>query len=384
MEAALVKVVGPEHVGLTMHCAPAEARRRMQELQAFIAEAMDKDVDYGVIPGTQKPTLFQPGAQKLCEMYGLAAHLSFDEMQEDWDKPFFYYRARAVLTDRRTGAFVGEGIGSCNSREKKYAGRWVAEAEVPTWLDKEKLKFRPGVAWLWRSKIPAGVDIKTLKTEERPGKKEGETYTVYALPSNMYFCPNEEAADLVNTFQKMAIKRALVGAVNGVTRSSGIFTQDIEDLPPEAFGYVEQRRGWEGEEPEAAAKAPPKMETAPPPATAAPTAPDWAAKLKACGTAKEVNNLVAEMVKHFKTAAAVPQALKDAAAKRREELSKPPVAPAAPATDVPKATAAGTAALLDAATDGAPATGRDPNTGEVVPPPSDESNDSGREPGQEG
>jgi hypothetical protein len=42
-----------------------------------------------------------------------------------------------------------------------------------------------------------------------------------------------EPADLANTILKMAKKRALIDAVLTATAASDIFTQDIEDLPPE-------------------------------------------------------------------------------------------------------------------------------------------------------
>lgn len=41
----------------------------------------------------------------------------------------------------------------------------------------------------------------------------------------------QDAYSIVNTILKMAKKRALIDAVLSATRSSGIFTQDIEDFP---------------------------------------------------------------------------------------------------------------------------------------------------------
>jgi len=257
--AALVKTPDGEYGGLKMVVSAAEGLRRWQELQAFVKEVMIgpvyhpdgtvkvHGVDFDVIPGTEKPTLLQPGAQKLCELYGLAAEFIFEEKAEDWDRPFFYYRVRTVLTDRRNASFVGMGIGSCNSREKKYAGRWVPLDKVPNWLKPADLKKREGIEWLWQSKLrERGITITDdMQTQKRQGGN-GE-YTVWGVRSVMHFVPNEEIPDLVNTFQKMACKRSHVHAVLQVTRSAGIFAQDVDELPPEAFGYVEQRRTWEGE-----------------------------------------------------------------------------------------------------------------------------------------
>ena len=211
---------------LVMHVSPAEARRRIQELQAFVKEAMVEGVDFGIIPGTgSKPSLYKPGAEKLAELYGFSIAYEPVESIKDWDSPFFYFELRCVLVSRRDGVRVGEGLGSCNSREDRYAWRW---------LDAKKL--------------PAGIDKGTLK--QRPGKW-----------GPMYRLPNEDIFSLVNTMQKVAAKRSLVMAVIGVTRSSGLFTQDVEDLPREVFGEVEQERQWEQGAPRGAEAPPAAMPT---------------------------------------------------------------------------------------------------------------------------
>jgi hypothetical protein len=200
--------------GLVMVVSPAEARRRVQELQAFVQEVMVQDVDYGVIPGTDKPSLYQPGAQKLAEMYGFASDFEDVTSVEDWEKAFFFYRRKCILTSRRDGRFIGAGIGSCNSREDKYAGRWVFDNEVPK-----------------------GVDIKTLPSKEFRKRNGTGTFRKYRVP-------NPDIFSLVNTIEKMACKRSYIHAVIAVTRSAGLFTQDVEDLPEEVYGRPEEVRSW--------------------------------------------------------------------------------------------------------------------------------------------
>jgi hypothetical protein len=192
-----------------MRSSPAEAQRRIQELQAFVKINMVLNQDYGIITGTPKPSLWQPGAQKLCELYGLAHDFLDIETVQVWDQGFFAYRKRCVLTLRRNGVFVGAGIGSCNSREDRYAWRWMDSKKIPSNIEKKGLVSREG--------------------------KYGTQYRV----------PNPDIYSLVNTIEKMAAKRALVHAVIGVTRSAAIFTQDVEDLPAEAFGAVDDSRPWE-------------------------------------------------------------------------------------------------------------------------------------------
>lgn len=194
---------------LAMIGTPTEAEERLRELQEFIHNVMKEGADYGKIPGTDKDTLFQPGAQKLSEIYGLAP--SFDDARapierwgDDGTEPLFAYFKRCRLVRKSDGVFVGEGIGSCNSREEKYAGRWVFSSDVPPELDVSRLRKREGIS-----------------------KKNGKPYTMYRIPNPAIF-------DLVNTIEKMAAKRALVMAVIGATRSAGIFTQDLEDMSPDA------------------------------------------------------------------------------------------------------------------------------------------------------
>lgn len=233
-----------DYGGLTMAFSPAEAVRRLQELQAFVHEAMKEGEDYGTIPGTQKPTLYQPGAQKLAEIYGFAAHFEPVEVQKDWERGFFYFEYCCVLSSRRSGDRVGEGMGSANSNESKYRWRWVEESMVPEGFDKSKLMKQHRAKWVFRSEIPEGIDPAKLPKQEKTSKT-GKPYTVWNVGGVAYRIPNPDVADVVNTLQKMACKRAYVMAVISVTRSSGIFTQDLEDLPREAFGEVEEKRSWE-------------------------------------------------------------------------------------------------------------------------------------------
>jgi hypothetical protein len=210
--AALVRP-DAKYEGLMMVTSPSEAQRRLQEIQAFVKTNMTPGVDFGVIPGTDKPSLYQPGAQKLAEIYGFSTSFKDVETIQDWERPFFLYRKKAIIESRRDGRFIGEGVGSCNSKESRYAYRWI-----------------------FANEIPKGIDRSTLKSETKTSRN-GKEYTRFRMP-------NEDIYSLVNTIEKMACKRALVHAVIGATRSSALFTQDVEDLPAEVFGQVEDVRPW--------------------------------------------------------------------------------------------------------------------------------------------
>ena len=85
---------------------------------AFVSAQMKKDVDYGTIPGTKKPTLLKAGSEKLCRLFNLRPHIELLDSVVDFEKPLFYFHYRCSLY--RGGEMVGEADGCCNSMEVKY------------------------------------------------------------------------------------------------------------------------------------------------------------------------------------------------------------------------------------------------------------------------
>jgi hypothetical protein len=113
---------------------------------------------------------------------------------------------------------VATGLGSCSSYESKYryrdSKRKCPECGQPTII---KGKEEYGGGWLCFAKR-GGCGAKFPDLDEAiTGQQIGRT-------------DNEDIADFKNTVIKMAKKRAKVDAVLSATRSSGIFTQDVEDL----------------------------------------------------------------------------------------------------------------------------------------------------------
>ena len=177
-------------------------RRDMQAINRFqqvVHATMVKDLDYGVIPGTQKPTLLKPGAEKIAKLLGLSDQYEIMDRNEDWQKPFFRYLIKCRLVHIAGNAVISEGLGECNSMESKYRWRWVGERD-----------------------LPAGIDKPKLVSQERHSKTGGH-WTVYRLD-------NEDIYSQVNTILKMAKKRALVDAALSAGRLSDVFTQDVEDM----------------------------------------------------------------------------------------------------------------------------------------------------------
>lgn len=124
-----------------------------------------RDVDFGVIPGTKKPSLFKAGAEKIATQYGLCQRYTIEDKIHDFTGKaiFSYYMVKCELVKIIDGKefVIVSSYGSSNTNEK-----------------------RNGFNAAWDS------DNGTLK---------------------------------------MAQKRALTGAVIALCSGSSMFTQDMED-----------------------------------------------------------------------------------------------------------------------------------------------------------
>ena len=226
-----------------------EREGQLKELK----ELLVKDVDYGTIPGTPKPTLYQAGAQKICTFFGYAPSYSVEEI-EDWDgsrhggEPLFYYKYTCTLM--KDGKPVGQGTGSCNSWESKYRYRWSSDApanlegvmtkdgvisEPKFAVDKAETSGPYGKPAEYWQRFKDAIERDEAKTGIRKKKGGGEMAT-WEIGGKLYRIPNEGFPDIINTVQKIAQKRAYVGACLSATGASQYFTQDIEDMPHDAIG----------------------------------------------------------------------------------------------------------------------------------------------------
>ena len=203
---------------------PQKALDQLKALQAVVKEVMVKDEHYGTIPGTGKPTLLKPGAELLNNMYGFRLGSIEIEKTEQWDVqpsaetfPLFRYLITTTLINA-AGEVIATGIGECNSYEVKY--RWRSMARKCPKCGKETIikgKEEYGCGWLcFGKKGGCGAKFKE-DAPEIVKQTEGRTF-------------NENIFDQVNTMVKMAKKRSYVDATLSATRTSGMFTQDLEDF----------------------------------------------------------------------------------------------------------------------------------------------------------
>jgi len=103
----------------TVEVAQVEATmKKISQFQQVIQNTLHQNHDYGIIPGTDKPTLLKPGAEKILMMMGLRSEFEIVDSTRDFEKGFFQYQVRCKLF--KGDMLITEGLGSCNTRERKY------------------------------------------------------------------------------------------------------------------------------------------------------------------------------------------------------------------------------------------------------------------------
>lgn len=174
----------------------AEVRTNINLLQEAMAATMKRDVHYGVIAGTQKPTLYKAGAEVIMALFKLSVDPEVNDLSKG-EEIRYQVKVRVMARD---GSFVGSGIGECSSREEKY---------------------------MWRAAVCEEEFDVTPETHRRiKFKKNRYNGSVEKIQQ-----VRVEPSDMANTILKMAKKRALIDAVLTATGASDIFHQDLEDLP---------------------------------------------------------------------------------------------------------------------------------------------------------
>jgi hypothetical protein len=196
-----------------------------EKIQQLMKLAMKEGEHYGVIPGTErknaagqdisKPTLLKSGAEKLCFMFRLAPSYQIIKTREG---RYLDVDSTCTLTHIPSGRIYGSGMGSCTTRESKYAYR-KAERSCPTCGKYTIIKglAQYGGGWVcWKRKGGCGAQFKDGNIAIE-GQQVGRM-------------DNPDIADTENTVLKMSNKRSLIAACLVVLAVSDLFTQDLEDL----------------------------------------------------------------------------------------------------------------------------------------------------------
>lgn len=91
---------------------------KIAQFQQLVHSQLKQNQDYGIIPGTPKPTLLKPGAEKILMLMGLRSEFDIVDSTRDFEKGFFEYQVRCKLY--RGDVLITEGLGSANTKERKY------------------------------------------------------------------------------------------------------------------------------------------------------------------------------------------------------------------------------------------------------------------------
>lgn len=91
---------------------------KINQFQMVIQNTLKANHDYGIIPGTSKPTLLKPGAEKIQMMFGVTSEFEVVERVQDYQKGFFAFTVKCFIY--KNGLKITEGVGHCNTKEKKY------------------------------------------------------------------------------------------------------------------------------------------------------------------------------------------------------------------------------------------------------------------------
>ncbi len=315
-----------------------DAIERKKQIGQIISGVLHDGTDYGKMPGGRDiKVLMKPGAEKLASMFGLTPRYIAEVEIEDWTgkdhggEALFYYKYRCQLF--RGDRLLGEAIGSCSSWESKYRYRWITSEECAARaIATEGLPSRGGVQTLTEpefaiSKAETGGQYgkpaehwqrfkdaieQGTATKGEKEKRGGGTMPTWSIKvdAKLFRIPNPDTADVVNTIQKMAQKRAFVAVVLVATNASDSFTQDLEDFSDidtgghqpgtqEAQDYVRDKK-LNGSVPQATPAAPPTSGSATGgghgTATVPPISPEVEALMKRCTNIQTFRQICGELL----------------------------------------------------------------------------------------
>lgn len=206
----------PTTLAVAPEIGAGELVARMRVIQEAADQAMVENVDFGVIPGTDKPTLLKPGAEKLGVLFQLDVQIVNEKEWGPGDHLTVVSKATAYHAP--SGSRLGFGEGICSTRERKY-GKRQGMPSCPNCgkqnIRKSKNPTPQESFYCWAKKGGCGANFPDGQFTDADFEE----------------IENPDLPDTWNTVVKMAEKRARIDAVLAVTGASALFTQDVEDLP---------------------------------------------------------------------------------------------------------------------------------------------------------
>lgn len=172
-------------------------------LRDMVQDLLERDVDYGRIPGTPADSLWDPGANTILSAFNCYPGQRRILKLEDTDEKIAV-SVEVPLISRDSGQVVTTGLGAASTMETKHKYRWVPDPDN----------------WGY-----SGEDAAKLKT--RAGDRGARLFRI----------ANPERGDLLNTILKMASKRAEVDAAESLPGVSSVLRKLFQS------GGAQQRGG---------------------------------------------------------------------------------------------------------------------------------------------
>lgn len=91
---------------------------KIGQFQKIVQSQLRQNHDFGIVPGTSRPVLLKPGAEKILMLMGIRSEFSLVDSSRDFENGFFQYMVKCSLY--KGDMLITEGMGSCNNRESKY------------------------------------------------------------------------------------------------------------------------------------------------------------------------------------------------------------------------------------------------------------------------
>lgn len=198
IETTAVVLSGGNSLSVTRESLNELAEKR-KLLKDFVREQLVEgiDNDYAVIPGTKKKTLLQPGAEKLCQLFGLRPEFELVFKEIDFETNFVMFSYKCRIIHIQSGKIIAENDAICNSQETKYA---------------EKTE------WTERTATSPAVKNKVA----------------------------QKISEVINTVMMMCQKRAYVNATKKAVGASDFFTSDMEKKEIQKLNTADQAHESKG------------------------------------------------------------------------------------------------------------------------------------------
>lgn len=177
---------------------PSVVLASQEETRTMITQILQSGRDFGVIPGTDKPSMLKPGAERVALAFGCYyGEPIIVEKEVDHDRIVEYTKRKKIWRNQFDGdrEFTWEEVNGTSRGLYRYVVR---------------------------------VDVINRATDTVVGSAIGSCSTM----ESKYI---DRPRDSENTALKMAHKRALVGACLITFGLSDQFTQDTEDMPREVL-----------------------------------------------------------------------------------------------------------------------------------------------------